>query len=187
MFNRNTPAQGSLLISEPFILDPNFERSVVILCEHDSNGTVGLVLNHPSNLFLSDVIEDLNGKEYPIYIGGPVQNDALFFLHCIPDKISGSIPVGQGIFWGGELEQVVAMIQQQILLPKDIKFFFGYSGWSFGQLEEEIEQNSWAVHNSFEPTLPFLTDTENLWKKALISLGPKYAHVAKFPKNPYLN
>ncbi|WP_164108092.1 MULTISPECIES: YqgE/AlgH family protein [Sphingobacterium] len=187
MFNQNAPQQGSLLISEPFILDPNFERSVVVLCEHNQEGTLGLVLNHLSNVLLSDIIAEITCKDFPVYIGGPVQNDALFFLHCTPQKISGGTPIGTDLFWGGDLEQVLELIDNHLIYPQEIKFFLGYSGWSVGQLEEEIKQNSWAVHNSFEPELTFLTDGETLWKQALISLGPKYAHVANFPKSPYLN
>ena len=80
MFNEHTPKQGSLLLSEPFMLDPNFERSVVLLCEHNEDGTVGMVLNHRSQLLLSDVM-DVEVVDFPLYIGGPVQNNAIFFLH----------------------------------------------------------------------------------------------------------
>ncbi|MDR2281901.1 MAG: YqgE/AlgH family protein [Sphingobacterium sp.] len=187
MFNQNMPTQGSLLISEPFILDSNFERSVIVLCEHSNEGTVGLVLNHRSNLVLSDIITTVTSEKFPVYIGGPVQNDALFFLHQVPHKIADSIPIGTDLFWGGDLEQVILLINENIIDPQEIKFFLGYSGWSAGQLEDEIKQNTWAIHNSFKPELPFLIDGEELWKQALISLGPKYAHVANFPKNPYLN
>lgn len=187
MFNQNIPIQGSLLVSEPFILDPNFERSVVMLCEHSQDGTVGLVLNHRSNIFLSDIMEDVTREDFPIYVGGPVQNDALFFLHCSAEKIPGGTPIGKDLFWGGDLERLLFLINEDIVQPSEIKFFLGYSGWASGQLEEEIRQNSWAVHSTFDPTLPFLEKGEELWKQALISLGPKYAHVANFPKSPYLN
>lgn len=187
MFNQNTPIQGSLLISEPFIMDPNFDRSVILLCEQHKDGTVGLVLNHLSNVLLSDVIDEVDRADFPLYIGGPVQNDALFFLHRVPEKINESTAIGSGIYWGGALEHVLFLINEQIVQPDEIKFFLGYSGWAPGQLDEELDQNSWAVHQSFDPTLPFLVDGEDLWKQALISLGPKYAHVANFPKSPNLN
>lgn len=187
MYNQNPPTQGSLLISEPFILDSNFERSVIVLCEHDKEGTVGLVLNHRSNITLSDLLENVIAEDFPIYIGGPVQNDALFLLHRAPDKITDSIPICPDIFWGGDLDHVLLLINEGIVLPDEIKFFLGYSGWALGQLEEELKQNSWAIHNSFDPTLPFLLEGEDLWKQSLISLGPRYAHVANFPKSPNLN
>lgn len=187
MFNHHTPVQGGLLISEPFIMDPNFDRSVILLCEHRQDGTVGLVLNHLSNVLLSDLIEEVERTDFPVYIGGPVQNDALFFLHRVPEKIAESTAVGSGIYWGGDLSHVLFLINEQILQPDEIKFFLGYSGWGADQLNEELSQNSWAVHQSFDTTLPFLVDGEDLWKQALISLGPKYAHVANFPKSPHLN
>lgn len=187
MYNQNPPAQGSLLVSEPFILDPNFDRSVVILCEHNEDGTVGLVLNHRANINLADVLDEVTSQQFPLYIGGPVQNDALLFLHATPEKINGGEAITSSLYWGGDLEQALFLIENQLIQPEEIKFFMGYSGWSPNQLNDELQQNSWAVHNQYDPTLPFLKDSEGLWKQALISLGPKYAHVANFPKSPHLN
>lgn len=187
MFNSNAPAQGVLLISEPFMLDPNFERSVVVLCEHNEEGTLGLVLNQRSSLVLSDVFDGVKGGEFPVYIGGPVQSNALFFLHRAMDKIGAGTPIAEGLYWGGDFERLMMLIDEHLITPDEVKFFLGYSGWSTGQLDEEIRQNSWAVHDNYDTTLAFVTDGEDLWKQALISLGPKYAHVAQFPKSPNLN
>ncbi|GAA4514691.1 YqgE/AlgH family protein [Sphingobacterium thermophilum] len=186
MFNSNPPKQGSLLLSEPFMLDPNFERSVVLLCEHNEDGTIGLILNQRSSLLLSDVV-DMDVADFPLYIGGPVQHNAIFYLHRAPEKIENGKLIYKDIYWGGDFEKAVFLINEGILSTTEIKFFLGYSGWSPGQLDEEINQNSWAVHNEYSTELTFLTDGEDLWKQALISLGPKYAHVANFPKSPYLN
>lgn len=187
MFNENIPIQGSLLISEPFMLDPNFERSVVLLCEHNEDGTVGLVLNNKSHLLISDLVQDVSSNDFPLYLGGPVESNVLFFLHRAYDKILSGTSVTDEIYWGGDFERIVELINNGDLRPDEIKFFLGYSGWSFGQLDNEIEQNSWAVHHNFSPTLTFVSEGEDLWKQALISLGPKYAHVAQFPKSPNLN
>lgn len=186
MFNAHTPKQGSLLLSEPFMLDPNFERSVVLLCEHNEDGTVGMILNHRSQLLLSDVM-DVEVIDFPLYIGGPVQNNAVFFLHRAIDKIPDSTHIYEDIYWGGDFDLAIMMINEGYLSTDEIKFFLGYSGWTAGQLGDEINQNSWAVHNKFSTELTFITDGEDLWKQALISLGPKYAHVANFPKSPNLN
>ncbi|MBE8720405.1 YqgE/AlgH family protein [Sphingobacterium pedocola] len=187
MFSENKPTQGSLLLSEPFMLDPNFERSVVMICEHNGDGTIALVLNHRSHLQLSDVVEEIQNENFFLYIGGPVESNALFFLHRAYDKLLSGTSICEDVYWGGDFEKLVLLINEGIIVPDEVKFFLGYSGWAPEQLNQEIEQNSWAVHRSFDPTLTFLTDGEDLWKQAIISLGPKYAHVANFPKSPDLN
>ncbi|MCA5003784.1 YqgE/AlgH family protein [Sphingobacterium bovistauri] len=186
MFNADTPQQGSLLLSEPFMLDPNFERSVVLLCEQNEDGTIGIILNHRSNLLLSDVMDSII-TPFPLYLGGPVQDNALFFIHRAFDKIEDGTHIYDDIYWGGDFDLAVELINKGTLSSDEIKFFLGYSGWADGQLTDEINLNSWAVHNRFSTELTFITDGEDLWKQALISLGPKYAHVANFPKSPNLN
>lgn len=186
MYNESTPKQGSLLLSEPFMLDPNFERSVILLCEHNPDGTIGLILNQRSQLVLSDVM-DMDAPDFPLYIGGPVQSNAVFFLHRAFDKLQEGTPISNDIYWGGDFDKAILMMNEGIISSDEIKFFLGYSGWTEGQLKAEIDQNSWAVHNKYSTELTFITDGEDLWKQALISLGPKYAHVANFPKSPNLN
>ena len=187
MFNGHLPTQGSLLLSEPFITDPAFERAVIILCEHNEEGSVGLVLNHKSHLILSDIFTQAANTDFPIYLGGPVEESALFFLHRAFDKLQSGVLIHDDIYWGGDFDYAIQLIQDGLIFPEEIKFFLGYSGWSPGQLEAELKQNSWAVHNNFDTELSFIHDGEDLWKQTIISLGPKYAHVANFPKSPHLN
>lgn len=187
MFNIHTPKKGSLLLSEPFMLDSNFERSVILLCEHNDDGTMGLVLNNRSSLLLSDMIQDVENPEFPLYIGGPVNMESLFFIHNLPESIQGGMPLFDDMYFGGNFEQALFLINDNLIQPDQIKFFIGYAGWNKGQLDDEIAQNSWAVHNKFPAELLLLQDGEDLWKQALIHLGPKYAHVANFPKSPNLN
>jgi len=187
MFNEATPQQGSLLLSEPFMSDPTFERAVVLLCEHDAEGTLGLILNNPTHLILSDIIENIGNVAFPIFLGGPVEPNVLFYIHRAYDKLQSGTPIKDDVYWGGDFDKLLALIQDKVIGTEDIKFFLGYSGWSPDQLSMEIKQNSWGVHTSFDTDLLFVHDGENLWKQALISLGPKYAHVANFPKSPNLN
>lgn len=188
MFNEFTPKKGSLLISEPFMLDQNFERSVILLCEHnDSDGTIGLVLNHRSMLNLSDVLEGMDNTEVPLYFGGPVEGNALFFIHRAYDKLKSGNHIVDDLYWGGDFDHLRDLLNDNLLSSDEVKLFLGYSGWSPGQLDEEIKQNSWAVHNSFHIDLTFINDGEDLWKETIISMGPKYAHVANFPKRPEFN
>src|SRR5690606_3579247 len=173
---------------EPFMLDSTFERSVILLCEHNAvDGTMGVMLNHRSLMLLPDILPDVTNPKFPLYIGGPVGIDSIFFLHKAPHKIYGGVELVDGIYFGGDFEQICDLVNDDLLDTDEIKFILGYAGWSPGQLEDEIEQNSWAVHNKFPGDLLLLQHGEDLWKQALISLGPKFAHVANFPKSPDLN
>jgi putative transcriptional regulator len=189
MFNEFTPQKGSLLLSEPFMLDQNFKRSVILLTEHhDTEGSVGFILNQRTHLQLSDLFENVDiAHNFPIYLGGPVECESLFFIHRAHDRISGGQHVVDDIYWGGSIEQLLQRAREHKISAEEVKFFIGYSGWSPGQLDKEILENSWAVDNKFNKDLTFITDGEDLWKQALISMGPKYAHVANFPKSPEWN
>jgi putative transcriptional regulator len=143
-----TPKKGGLLISEPFLPDPNFERTVVLLCEHNEEGSVGFVLNKPSILKFDEAVEEVSDFSPTLYVGGPVQQDTLHFIHRSSNGFEGSLQVTDEIFWGGNYEQLVTMINTKTIVPEDFKFFLGYSGWAPGQLEEELKQKSWIVINN---------------------------------------
>lgn len=186
MLSTIIPASGRILISEPFMIDPNFKRSVIILAEYSDMGGVGFVLNHQSNLNLKDVFPEINNSDLPIFIGGPVGNDTLHLIHRCPDKIDGGIEIWDGVFWGGDIDQVKELAKQHGLQQNEIKFFVGYSGWTEGQLDIELIENAWIVANKFNSDMLFANE-ENLWKEVVISLGDRYAHIANFPENPTLN
>jgi putative transcriptional regulator len=181
------PKEGRLLISEPFMMDPNFKRAVILLTEYSDAGAMGFVLNHHSEYLLGDLLPELPYSEMSVYIGGPVGNDTLHFIHCCPEKIDGGIEIADGIFWGGDFETVKNMIANYQLTEKDIKFFAGYSGWTPGQLDVEMGEDTWIVANKFKPEILFTRDEQNLWREVVISLGQRYAHIANFPENPDMN
>lgn len=187
MTKSNTLKAGSLLISEPFMPDPNFKRSVVLLTEHDEEGSVGYILNQKSNLLLKDVVPDCWAADFPIYLGGPVANDTLHFIHSVDDYVLGGELITDQMYWGGNFENLKILVNQSALKPHQIKFFVGYSGWQSGQLEEEIAQKSWIVTNQYSQNLIFENDVDELWKKVVINLGPKFAHLANFPEDPMWN
>jgi putative transcriptional regulator len=157
--NKIKPERGRLLISEPFLPDPN-ERTVVLLCEHNEDGSFGFILNKPSFVKVSEVVEDLKEFEHEAFVGGPVQQDTLHFLHR-----SHSIDEGNKIYneitWGGNFEKVILLAETKQLNPAEIRFFLGYSGWSAGQLEEELNQDSWIVCDYITEELLF--ETEGHW------------------------
>lgn len=186
MLNALKPKKGMILISEPFMVDPSFKRSVVFLADHDDKGSVGFVLNQPLGISLQDVVdENIGNFNVPVFFGGPVQQDMLHFIHCLGEKIPGGVEIKKGLFWGGDFESIISLIDKGEIKSDDIKFFIGYSGWSEGQLTEEIEQNTWFVSPS-DSNGVFSKD-ENLWKIVIRKLGVKYAHVANFPENPFMN
>lgn len=187
MLTSNSPQISSLLISEPFMQDPNFKRAVVLLTEHNEDGTVGYVLNQKSNLFLKDIIPECPEADFPIYIGGPVGNDTLHFIHRSYDRLNSGIDLGGGVYWGGNFEALKLLLNNEDIAPSEIRFFVGYSGWGEDQLEAEVHQNAWLITNSYNPELLFLMDDETLWREVVIALGPKYAHIANFPENPLWN
>lgn len=187
MLNNIKPKTGRLLISEPFMSDPNFKRSVVLLSEHGSDGSVGYILNQVANVILKDVMQDLWEAHNHIYFGGPVAADTLHFIHRAYDKLQSGEPIGNGLYWGGNFETLKVLINTNAIDESEVKFFMGYSGWDNDQLDRELQQNAWMVSDISDLDLIFGNDEEKLWRDVIINLGPKYAHVSNFPIDPSLN
>jgi len=187
MLSTVSAAAGRLLISEPFMMDPNFKRSVILLTEYAESGAIGFVLNHPGEYLLGDILPDTSYSEMPVYVGGPVGENTLHFIHCVPEKIDGGIEVAPGIFWGGDFEIIKELVSSYRLNEQEVKFFTGYSGWTPSQLDDELKENSWIVTDKFNNDTLFANSEQNLWRQVVIGLGQRYAHIANFPENPELN
>ena len=181
------PERGDLLISEPFLPDPNFERTVILLCEHNQDGSFGFVLNKPSSLKLEDVLDEVSGYDKILYTGGPVQGNTLHFIHKTPSLVQQAEAVSNGIYWGGDYDNLLSLINTRQLAPEDIKFFVGYSGWGSGQLEAELEENSWIVYKQATAQQVFETPPDQLWRDVLKSMGGKYRMFSNYPIDPRLN
>ncbi|MGK7395322.1 MAG: YqgE/AlgH family protein [Candidatus Cyclobacteriaceae bacterium M3_2C_046] len=180
------PKKGDLLISEPFLPDPNFVRTVVLLCEHNEDGSFGFVLNKPSLLKYNDVMDEVSDFDEILYVGGPVQQDTLHFIHR-SGQMEGSIEVGNGIFWGGNFEQLQILIGNHQLNRDNFKFFVGYSGWAGGQLEMELKEKTWIIYENPTAEEVFDYDPNDLWKKVLDNMGGKYKMMSNYPIDPRLN
>ena len=180
------PASGILLISDPFLRDPNFMRTVVFLCEHQDQGSFGFVLNRKYENTIDELIPELEGHKIPVYYGGPVQMDTIHFLHQYPDEIPGGLEVINGVYWGGDFEKVVEMIKNEELEQNKIRFYIGYSGWSSGQLDDELKEKSWLTVKATRK-LVFHRKFEEIWKEALKHLGGDYEMMINFPIDPQLN
>jgi putative transcriptional regulator len=180
------PASGILLISDPFLKDPNFMRTVVFLCDHQEQGSFGFVLNRKYENTIDELIPELAGHKIPLFYGGPVQMDTIHFLHQYSEEIPGGQEVMKGIYWGGDFDKVVDMVRNNEIDENKIRFFIGYSGWSDGQLKNELDEKSWLTVKATRK-LVFHRDYKDLWKDSLKQLGGDYEIMINFPIDPQLN
>lgn len=181
-----SPARGTLLIANPFLKDPNFIRSVIFLCEHKEEGSFGFVLNKKFTQTLGDLVHELEGYEIPVYYGGPVQKDTIHFLHQYPELIPGGEEVLDGVYWGGNFESLISYVKNNDIDYNKIRFFIGYSGWSEGQLDGELEEKSWLTVDAIRKLI-FNKNPEDTWKESLKHLGGDYEMMINFPIDPQLN
>jgi len=179
--------KGCLLISEPFLPDPNFERTVILICEHNEDGSVGFVLNRVADISLSDIVEEFADENAGIYVGGPVEQNTMHFLHRITNQLEGSLDVGEGLSWGGDFEKLKLLINIKQAQLDDVRFFLGYSGWAPGQLDQEIKENIWIVYKP--QTLSEIWDmgSADLWRMVLKRMGGKFKMISNYPIDPRLN
>lgn len=178
---------GKVLISEPFMDDPNFARSVVLLLEYNAKeGAFGLILNKPLAIDMQAVVTNFPCPGFDFNYGGPVNDDNLFYIFPSRVEITGAININHELSWGGDFVELKNKIALGELTPNEVKFFGGYSGWSEGQLERELSEKAWII-GSLNSHEIFTENADALWKKALKPLGKKYSVMAEFPQNPELN
>ncbi|MGB0357567.1 MAG: YqgE/AlgH family protein [Flavobacteriaceae bacterium] len=174
---------GKLLVAHPSILgDQSFGRSVVLMAEHNEEGALGFVVNQHTHYTLGDLLPEM-GIDAPVFQGGPVEDDRLFYIHTKKD-VANALPLGNGLFWGGELEDIKLALLSNKLPSNQIKFLLGYAGWSKGQLAEETKTNAWLlVKNSYN----LFENEEQLWGTILRDLGGELALYSFAPNAPGLN
>ncbi|MAN59001.1 MAG: transcriptional regulator [Flavobacteriaceae bacterium] len=181
------PAKGLLLVAEPSIIgDVSFNRSVVLLAEYNVTGSVGFILNKPLDYTLKDFIPEITA-DHIVYNGGPVEQDNLYFIHRVPEIIPDSVEISNGIYWGGDFNAVIQLLQEKKLTEDQIRFFLGYSGWENEQLEQELQVNSWViVPNIYENDL-IGKSYNSFWKEKMIEFGGDYLLWSNAPENPTYN
>ena len=181
------PVSGCILVSEPHLPDNNFDRTVILLCKHDEEGSFGFVLNRKSNVSLNELMKEAEGIEVPVYIGGPVEQDTLHFVHK-DDTLTGAELVNDSFYWGGDLDLLLSWLHDKVIDKDKVRFFLGYSGWGEGQLMEEIKENSWIVIEPVDSELIFDADGSNdMWKNILTDMGGRFTMYSKYPEDPRLN
>ncbi|MCK5907590.1 MAG: YqgE/AlgH family protein [Flavobacteriales bacterium] len=180
------PSKGKLLIAEPTIIDDSFGRTVVLLTEHNENGSVGFVLNKPLGYTINDLVPDLKCTS-EVFNGGPVEQDNLYFIHQSPEIVPNSIEICNGIYWGGDFSALKVLINDKKISPDSIRFFLGYSGWSSKQLVSEMKEDSWVVSKEVSTPEILSIKTDKMWRGQMINLGGDYQIWANSPADPTMN
>jgi putative transcriptional regulator len=178
--------QGQILVARPFLNDGEFKRTVILLAEHNEQGSLGFVLNKPMHLTLKDVLPGFEELKVPLYYGGPVAQNQLFYIHTAGKEISESIPIKDNYCWSGNFSEIVEMLKTRRLSPARIRFFIGYSGWGEGQLVHELEEKAWALLDA-DHTNFLDTNTEDIWSEQLGRLGDNYKIFANTAQEPSPN
>ncbi len=177
--------KGKLLIASPALVDPNFARAVVLVAEHSPEGTLGLVLNRPSEASVTESVDELRGvvdPGTPVYVGGPVQTDAVMVLAEFTDAgLAAALVMDDIGFLPAEADMdLIAAVTRRA------RVFAGHSGWAPGQLDGELEEGAWIVLDA-EADDVFTDDSDELWAAALERKGGAYAQLARVPEDPSVN
>ncbi len=161
-------------------------RTVVLLTEHRTEGTIGFVLNRQYENTLDELIPEIDGHRLPVYYGGPVQPNTIHFLHRYPAEVPGGVEIMKGVWWGGNFDNLIQLINNGKIDPQKIRFYIGYSGWGGGQLEAEIKEKTWLTVAAAR-NLVFHKSAEEIWKDSLKHLGGEAEIMINFPIDPQLN
>tara|TARA_B110000285_G_scaffold202510_1_gene237880 strand:+ start:2575 stop:3153 length:579 start_codon:yes stop_codon:yes gene_type:complete len=182
--NNNKLDSGSILVSEPFLLDDYFSRSVIFLCDHNADGSFGFVLNKYVDTKISDFVDGFPELDTKISVGGPVDMSNLFYIHTFGEQVKGSVKTSRELFMGGDFNDVKRILTEDNSAVKNIRFFIGYSGWDKGQLAAELDTKSWIVLNKVSKETILDSSNEDIWKDIMENLGGKFELMSKFPINP---
>lgn len=185
-YNNIDPQKGKVLIAEPFLHGKYFGRSVILLTDKGDDGAVGLILNKPLTYDLGDFFPELKDYYFQVFLGGPLQTGMLYYVHNLSHLIPNSVQINDNLYWGGDFDALAKLIQKNKIKPHQIRFFLGYSGWSPGQLEQELEEKSWVVSQLTNAEI-MNEDNYDLWEDSLRDLGGKFRLWANFPENPNMN
>ena len=178
---------GDLLISTPDSLgDYYFNRSIIILTEVNNEEVVGFIINKELNYSLSDLDNKVLKKGVKIFSGGPVNQDNLYFIHKHPELIDNSINFFNDLHWGGDFKKIIKMINNMKIDNSSIKFFSGYSGWTYNQIIDEINNGSWVVVKNKTNYL-FKKDIKNIWGENMKEMDEKFKIWSNAPENPQDN
>jgi putative transcriptional regulator len=180
------PAKGMLLISEPVLSDFYFSKSIVLLADHNEEGSFGLIINKPTDLVLSDISDEFSGIKTRLFIGGPVKTDSIYFIHTRGDLVEGSTKIMDGLYWGGHSDILKELVINKKISTNEVRFFIGYAGWQPGQLDGEFKEEAWIVAAT-NPNQILMSEPTSMWRNILKTMGQQYAMWVNYPADPSLN
>lgn len=186
MEKKNKVKSGSLLIAIPFMEDSNFSQTVVLICERSKKGAFGLVLNRPTGIGMHEAMDDFPSQDFYLFDGGPVEKDTIHFITTRGDLLDNSLEISEGIYWGGDFEQLKTLINTGQVSSDEVRFFLGYSGWDPDQLDNELKEGSWIIAQA-DPEHLFADEPRQMWRSVLARMGGNYKVISNFPENPHLN
>jgi len=183
--SRLAPQKGRVIISEPFLPGNFFSRSTVLLVDYSATGALGFILNKPFENQIQELLTLFPNFIPEVFVGGPVSNDNLFYIHTLGDMIHGSVWVKDELYWGGDFEDLKLAIITGMAKPDQVRFFMGYSGWSPGQLDDEIAENSWLVTET--DVRQIMKSNQDFWLESVRNAGGHYETWQNFPEDPSSN
>lgn len=176
---------GKVLLAEPFMQSPNFKRAAILLTDYSDEGTIGFILNKQLDMNVDELVADFPNFESVVFYGGPVQTDTIHYIHNLGDLLEKSTKIGDNIYWGGDFTKLKVLIATGIVQPHNIRFYVGYSGWSEGQLEDELEGGSWVLAD-MEANYLFQTNHDELWTQIMSDKGSTFEVISQMPdQNDY--
>jgi putative transcriptional regulator len=179
-------SQGQIVVARPLLNDGDFKRTVVLLAEHGRLGSLGFMMNKPMHLTLKDVVSNVYDLTMPVYYGGPVAQNQLFYIHTVGKIISDSIQIQHNYYWSGNFNEIIDGLKNKLILPSQIRFFIGYSGWGSGQLQEEIKQKAWGLLDSYTAEI-INKHPDEIWPEQIARLGNNYKVFANIAQEPSMN
>ena len=181
--NTLNPVIGDVLISEPFMNDFYFRRSVILLIDHNEEGSLGVIFNKRLTIPFNEIVQGFPEFNADVYLGGPVETDRIFFIHTVGEMIPDSHLISNGLYWSGNISVLKSMIKMDLIKPHEVRFYVGYAGWDGGQLREELKANTWVV-GRFTAKQLLRTMPDKMWSDFVKQIGKRYALWDKFPVNP---
>ena len=185
--NKQKAVQGCVLLSDPFTQDPYFSRSAILLCRHNKKETFGFVLTNYIEIDLNKLDENMPEIITKISFGGPVEKDNLFYIHTFGKEIEGAEKIIDTLYFGGDYEMLFELIKAEPKRINEVRFFIGYAGWDFEQLNNEMKDHSWIAVTNISGKEILSTSSDHFWKDCMTKQGSKFEMISNFPLNPNEN
>ena len=186
--NNTSLGKGVFLVAAPALRDPNFRQTVILLCEHGAEGALGVVVNRPTGMLISEALPQvpvLEGQHHLLFVGGPVQPNQILILYRVSQEPTETHHVFDGVYLGGNMDALDRVLHAPSS-NESFRAYVGYSGWGPGQLENEMKTGSWITLPA-DPIVVFQQEPSRIWPEIMQSLGAPYDFYSQMPPDPNLN